>query len=72
MRGCAYIHRLIQIVTTVQVFNFDVRNEHGMKSVLTWLLRDGEGLKFVGRKTYPVDYSVDYFALAIEIRSLDN
>ena len=72
MRGCAYIHRLTQIVITVQLFNFDVRNEHGMKGVLNWFLRDGEGLKFVGRKTYPVDYSVDYFALAIEIRSLDN
>ena len=62
--------RLIQILTTVQaVFNFDIRNECGIKIALNWLRFKGrEGLKFVGRKPYPLDFRVQYLGLAIEIK----
>ena len=60
--------RLIQIVTTVQaVFNFDIRNEHAIKIVFNWLFKGRDGLKFLGRKPYPVDFRVQYLAIAIEI-----
>ena len=61
--------RLIQIVTTVQaVFDFDIRNEHGIKIALNWLFKGREGLKFVGGKPYPLDFRVQYLGLAIEIK----